>query len=97
SDKIDKFLEILEVVVVDQDETDVTHNGQLNIDVDSNTVTFDLEKQYDRFEYLIDQTYTMIITSKIKEDVTDSELLDIIDTGIPNQADLIVNDTPTPS
>lgn len=97
SDQINELLEIGHVTVIDQNGTDVTDNGVLNISKD-NLVTFDLKKKDGSFKYLQNQTYTMIITSQIKESATNEELLPYIQTGgIPNQAELIINDDPKPS
>src|SRR5699024_1702837 len=98
SDQIDSLLEIIDVTVIDQNGDDVIDHGELTIDHEENLVTFELATKDDSFAYLQDQTYTMIINSKIKDSVTDEQLLEIIeDGGIPNEAELIVDDDPTTS
>lgn len=97
SDQINELLEIGHVTVIDQNGTDVTDNGELTIS-ENNLVTFDLKKKDGSFKYLQNQTYTMIIESQIKESATNEELLPYIQKGgIPNQAELIINDDPKPS
>lgn len=96
SDQIHELLDIESVQVIDQDGQDVAGNGELEIT--DNLVKFTLNKQSDSFAYLKDQIYTLIIESKIKSTVTDEELEPFIQSGgIPNQAELIINDDPQPS
>lgn len=97
SDQIHELLDIEGVHVIDQDGENVTVNGDLVITED-NLVTFTLNKQNDSFAYLKEQTYTLIIESFIKEDATDDDLEPFIQSGgIPNQAELIIDDDPQPS
>ncbi|WP_221641507.1 isopeptide-forming domain-containing fimbrial protein [Listeria seeligeri] len=87
TDSINDLLEIQKVTVVDENGTDVTANGTLT--VDGNNISFDLAKKDDTFTYLAGHTYTMTVTSKIKDSATDEELAPYIASGgIPNQADL---------
>lgn len=96
SDLIHELLDIGNVQVIDQNGEDVSENGV--IDITDNLVTFTLDKKNDSFAYLKDQTYTLIIESFIKEDVTDEELEPFIQSGgIPNQAQLIIDNEPTES
>lgn len=97
SDQIHELLDIESVQVLDQNDEDVTVNGDLVITED-NLVTFTLNLQNDSFAYLKDQTYTLIIESFIKEDATDEDLEPFIQSsGIPNQAELIIDDNPQSS
>ncbi|MBC1817348.1 isopeptide-forming domain-containing fimbrial protein, partial [Listeria seeligeri] len=87
TDSINDLLEIQNVTVVDENGTDVTANGTVNID--GNNISFDLAKKDDTFTYLAGHTYTMTVTTKIKDSTTDAELAPYIASGgIPNQADL---------
>lgn len=96
SDQIHELLDIEDVQVVNQDGEDVTANGEL--DITDNLVTFTLNKQDGSFSYLKGQIYTLIIESKIKSSATAEELEPFIQSGgIPNTAELIVNDDPTTS
>lgn len=96
SDPIHELLDIGNVQVIDQNGEDVSENGV--IDITDNLVTFTLDKKNDSFAYLKDQTYTLVIESFIKEDVTDEELEPFIQSGgIPNQAELIIDNEPIES
>ncbi|WP_088810091.1 isopeptide-forming domain-containing fimbrial protein [Listeria sp. ILCC796] len=91
TDTINDLLDIQNVTVVDENGTDVTSNGQVNID--GNNISFDLATQNGDFAYLAGHTYTMTITTKIKDSATDEELAPYIASGgIPNQADLHFGD-----
>lgn len=93
SDQIHELLDIKGVQVIDQDGLDVTANGVL--DITDNLVKFTLNKQSNSFTYLKDQTYTLIIDSTIKSAATDEELEPFIQSGgIPNVAELIIDDDP---
>lgn len=95
-DEIHELLDIEAVQVLDQNGQDVSANGEL--DITNNVVTFTLNKQDESFAYLTGQTYTLVIESKMKGSATDEELEPFIQTGgIPNEAELIINDNPTPS
>ena len=51
---------------------------------------FTLNKKDDSFAYLAGQTYKVIVTTKIRDNVTDEQLAPYIkDGGVPNQADLV--------
>lgn len=96
SDQIHELLDIGNVQVIDQNGEDVSGNGV--IDITDNRVTFTLNKQNDNFAYLKDQMYTLVIESFIKEDVTDEDLEPFIQSGgIPNQAELIIDNEPIES
>lgn len=89
SDQIDEILEIIEVQILDEDGTDVSETGTLTID--QNHITFDFNQVDDSFMYLANDTYTMVIKTKIKSDVTELELVPYFEgNGIENQADLNV-------
>ena len=86
-DDVNKLLEIKNVVVKDENGTDVTKNGELTIK--DNKIVFNINKQDDSYGYLSGHEYTMTITTVIGADVTDEELAPYIkDGGIPNQGDL---------
>ncbi|WP_240144327.1 isopeptide-forming domain-containing fimbrial protein, partial [Enterococcus faecalis] len=86
-DKINDVFGIVKVTVVDENGKDVTGNGTLS--TENNEVVFEINKKDDSYTYLAGHTYTMTITTKIKDSVTDEELAPYIkDGGIPNQADL---------
>ncbi|MDN3187877.1 isopeptide-forming domain-containing fimbrial protein, partial [Enterococcus faecalis] len=56
---------------------------------ENNKVTFTMNKKDDSYSYLAGHTYTMTITTKIKDGATNEELAPYIEQGgIPNQADL---------
>ncbi len=96
SDQIHELLDIEDVQVVNQDGEDVTANGEL--DITDNLVTFTLTKQDGSFAYLKEQMYTLIIESKIKSSATAEELEPFIQSGgIPNTAELIIDDDPKQS
>ncbi|XZH90616.1 isopeptide-forming domain-containing fimbrial protein (plasmid) [Clostridium perfringens] len=88
-DEINELLEIVDTVkVVDAKGQDVTSNGTL--EVNGNSVKFTLNKKDDSFAYLAGQTYKVIVTTKIRDNVTDEQLAPYIkDGGVPNQADLV--------
>ncbi|NST13835.1 isopeptide-forming domain-containing fimbrial protein [Enterococcus faecalis] len=86
-DDINKVLDITDVKVTDENGKDVTANG--TVTQENNKVTFEMNKQADSYSYLAGHTYTMTITTKIKDGATDEELAPYIEQGgIPNQADL---------
>ena len=90
-DELNELLEIKSVTVRDADGTDVSSKGTLT--TDDNKVVFALDKEDGSYVYLSGQTYTVTITSKIREGVTDEQLLPYIQTaGIPNQAVLMFGD-----
>ena len=87
TDSVNNLLDIVEVTVVDENGKDVTGNGTLS--TENNEVVFEINKKDASYTYLAGHTYTMIITTKIKDSVTDEDLAPYIkDGGIPNQADL---------
>ncbi|NSV00290.1 isopeptide-forming domain-containing fimbrial protein [Enterococcus faecalis] len=86
-DNVNQLLDIQKVVVTDENGKDVTANG--TVTQENNKVTFEMNKQADSYSYLAGHTYTMTITTKIKDGATDEELAPYIEQGgIPNQADL---------
>lgn len=92
-DQIHELLEITDVKIIDQNNEDVTSYGELVIN--NNLVTFTLNKMEDSFTYLKDQTYTLVIESKIRSTATDEELEPYIQSnGIPNQGELLVDNDP---
>ncbi|CAM4158756.1 adhesive domain-containing protein [Lederbergia lenta] len=96
SDQIHELLDIESVQVIDQDGQDVTANGEL--DQTDNLVKFTLNQKNGSFAYLKDQTYTLVIDSKIKSTATDEELEPFIQSdGIPNKGLLSIDDKPTES
>lgn len=98
SDQLNKILTIKDVKVVNKKNQDMTANGKLTVDHKTNLVRFDLNKKNGNFSYLANDTYRLIIKSTISKDATDEQLLPFIKKGgIPNQAELILNDKPKPS
>ncbi|CAM3231211.1 SpaA isopeptide-forming pilin-related protein [Vagococcus fessus] len=98
SDQLNKVLTIKDVKVVNKKNQDVTANGKLTVDHKTNLVRFDLNKKNSNFSYLANDTYRLIIKSTISKDATDEQLLPFIKKGgVPNQAELILNDKPKPS
>lgn len=96
SDQIHELLDIERVKVVDQDGNDVSGNGELTT-VD-NLVKFEVNKKDGSFAYLADQTYTLIIESKIKDSATDEQLQPFVEgNGIPNEGVLTIDDDPKES
>ena len=86
-DDINKVLDITDVKITDENGKDVTANG--TVTQENNKVTFEMNKKDDSYSYLAGHTYTMTITTKIKDGATDEELAPYIEQGgIPNQADL---------
>ncbi|KGL39271.1 hypothetical protein BMT55_09605 [Listeria newyorkensis] len=87
TDQINNLLAIEKIQITDEDGNDVTENGTLT--EENNLITFTMNKKDDSFAYLAGHTYTMTVTTTIKEGVTDEQLAPFIqDGGIPNQADL---------
>ncbi|MDN3095653.1 isopeptide-forming domain-containing fimbrial protein [Enterococcus faecalis] len=85
TDSVNNLLDIVKVTVVDENGENVTGNGTLS--TENNKVIFEINKKDDSYTYLAGHTYTMIITTKIKDSVTDKELAPYIkDGGVPNQA-----------
>ena len=98
SDQLNKVLTIKDVKVVNKKNQDVKANGKLTVDHKTNLVRFDLNKKNGNFSYLANDTYRLIIKSTISKDTTDEQLLPFIKKGgVPNQAELILNDKPKPS
>ncbi|VFA78783.1 isopeptide-forming domain-containing fimbrial protein [Enterococcus faecalis] len=86
-DNVNQLLDIQKVVITDENGKDVTANG--TVTQENNKVTFTMNKKDDSYSYLAGHTYTMTITTKIKDGATDEELAPYIEQGgIPNQADL---------
>ncbi|MDN3190643.1 isopeptide-forming domain-containing fimbrial protein, partial [Enterococcus faecalis] len=84
TDSVNNLLDIVKVTVVDENGENVTGNGTLS--TENNKVIFEINKKDDSYTYLAGHTYTMIITTKIKDSVTDKELAPYIkDGGVPNQ------------
>lgn len=97
SDQIHEILKVTEVKVVDEDGNDVTDKGQVTVS-DTNLVEFKLNKEDGNYNYLIDESYTLIIESKIIKETLEKDIHPFTQSnGIPNQAELIINDKPTPS
>ncbi len=97
TDKVNSLLEITKITVLDENDTDVISNGTITPITDNNVI-FALDKKSDSYAYLAGHTYTMKITAKIKDDVTEAELAPYIkDGGISNQAKLTVDGTVLPS
>ncbi|MBC1492748.1 isopeptide-forming domain-containing fimbrial protein [Listeria booriae] len=87
-DSVNEALDITAVKVLDKDGVDVTKSGKLTIT--GNEIQFDLSKVDGSYAYLANQTYTLLIDTKIKSTVTDEQLTTFIkDGGIPNRAELI--------
>ncbi|WAO22654.2 isopeptide-forming domain-containing fimbrial protein [Paenilisteria newyorkensis] len=87
TDQINDVLAIENIQITDENGNDVTENG--TITEDNNLITFTMNKKDDSFAYLAGHTYTMTVTTTIKQDVTDEQLAPFIqDGGIPNQAEL---------
>ncbi|MBC1899067.1 isopeptide-forming domain-containing fimbrial protein [Listeria booriae] len=87
-DSVNAALDITAVKVLDKDGLDVTKSGKLTIT--GNEIQFDLSKVDGSYAYLANQTYTLLIDTKIKSTVTDEQLTAFIkDGGIPNQGELI--------
>lgn len=85
-DEVNPLLKIANVELMDQNGNDVSGSGALNVDPAANTVTFVPNQVANSYEYLSDQTYTMIIRAKIREDVTSQDLNYYRGAGgIPNQ------------
>ncbi|EUJ24008.1 isopeptide-forming domain-containing fimbrial protein, partial [Listeria cornellensis] len=87
TDQINNLLAIQNIQITDENGNDVTENG--TITEENNLITFTMNKKDDSFAYLAGHTYTMTVTTTIKEGVTDEQLAPFIkEGGIPNQADL---------
>ncbi|MBC1333608.1 isopeptide-forming domain-containing fimbrial protein, partial [Listeria booriae] len=102
TDQINNLLAIKNIQIVDENGNDVTGNG--TVTEENNLITFTMNKKDDSFAYLAGQTYTMTVTTEIKDGVTDEQLAPFIkEGGIPNQAelafgnegDLVVSEIPT--
>ncbi|MDZ5711360.1 SpaA isopeptide-forming pilin-related protein [Jeotgalibacillus haloalkalitolerans] len=95
-DEIHELLEILAVRILDEAGNDISDTGTLT--VTDNLVTFVPDKVDDSYSYLSGSVYTLEIDTSIRADVTNEELLPFIQgNGIPNQAELIIDDEPTQS
>ena len=91
TDQINDLLDIKDIRIVDENDTDVTSKGTL--DTTNNLVTFTLNQENGSFTYLAGHTYTLYIDSQIKSSATPEELSPYIkDGGIPNQATLAFGD-----
>lgn len=96
SDQINDILEITEVQVVDENDNNVIGNG--NLTTSDNLVKFEINKQNGSYAFLANQTYKLVIKSKIKALATDEDLEPfIIDGGVPNTGELVINDEPEES
>ncbi|MDZ5711359.1 SpaA isopeptide-forming pilin-related protein [Jeotgalibacillus haloalkalitolerans] len=93
-DEVHELLEILAVRILDEAGNDISDTGTLT--VTDNLVTFVPDKVDDSYSYLSGSVYTLEIDTSIRADVTNEELLPFIQgNGIPNQAELIIDDDPT--
>ncbi|MDN3188176.1 isopeptide-forming domain-containing fimbrial protein, partial [Enterococcus faecalis] len=67
-DNVNQLLDIQKVVITDENGKDVTANG--TVTQENNKVTFTMNKKDDSYSYLAGHTYTMTITTKIKDGAT---------------------------
>lgn len=96
SDDLENVLDIVDVKVVNKKGENV--NVQPKIDPTSKKVTIELPKKDGSYAYLAGETYTLHITSKIADSVSTEELAKYLSKGgIPNKAELLLNDKSTMS
>ncbi|MGH1058347.1 SpaA isopeptide-forming pilin-related protein [Bacillus paranthracis] len=89
-DDLEDILEILDTNVVNEKGEVV--NVKPKIDAIKKQVVIEVPKKEGSYEYLTDEVYTMHITSKIADGVKQSELARyIVNGGIPNTAELVIN------
>ncbi|WP_416829260.1 isopeptide-forming domain-containing fimbrial protein [Ectobacillus polymachus] len=96
SDDLENVLDIVDVKVVNKKGENI--NVQPNIDPTSKKVTVELPKKDGSYAYLAGETYTLHITSKISDQASTEELAKYLSKGgIPNKAELLLNDKSTMS
>ncbi|MBE7144707.1 isopeptide-forming domain-containing fimbrial protein [Bacillus paranthracis] len=89
-DDLEDILAIVDVKVVNKKGEAV--NVKPKIDAIKKQVVIEVPKKEGSYEYLTDEVYTMHITSKIADGVKQSELARyIVNGGIPNTAELVIN------
>ncbi|WP_142292918.1 isopeptide-forming domain-containing fimbrial protein [Bacillus cereus] len=95
-DDLEDILDILEVKLVDANNNPIEVTPK--IDEKTKEVTIELPKKDDSYAYLAGQTYTLHIESKISDHVSTEEIAKYIAKGgIPNKAELLLDNTPTVS
>ncbi|EUJ20979.1 SpaA isopeptide-forming pilin-related protein [Listeria aquatica] len=83
-DDVNPILDIEAIKVVDENGKDVTNEGVLT--KDGNHIVFKIAKKDGSYAFLAGHTYTMTITTKIKPDATDKQIIAFIKQGgIPNR------------
>ncbi|MBE5107535.1 isopeptide-forming domain-containing fimbrial protein [Bacillus thuringiensis] len=96
SDDLEDILEIINVKIVNKKGETV--NVDPKVDPISKKVTVELPKKEESYAYLAGETYTMYITSKIADDAPSEEIAKYIAKGgVPNKAELVLNQKPTAS
>ncbi|WP_433772784.1 isopeptide-forming domain-containing fimbrial protein [Bacillus wiedmannii] len=89
-DDVEDILDILDVKVINKKGEVV--NVKPKIDATKKQVMIEVPKQEGSYAYLTGEVYTMQITSKIADGVNQSELARyIVKGGIPNTAELVLN------
>ncbi len=89
-DDVEDILDILDVKVINKKGEVV--NIKPKIDATKKQVMIEVPKQEGSYAYLTGEVYTMQITSKIADGVNQSELARyIVKGGIPNTAELVLN------
>ncbi|PFN27106.1 cell wall anchor protein [Bacillus cereus] len=95
-DDVEDILDILDVKVINKKGEVV--NIKPKIDATKKQVVIEVPKQEGSYVYLTGEVYTMQITSKIADGVNQSELARyIVKGGIPNTAELVLNNKPVKS
>ncbi|WP_167629244.1 SpaA isopeptide-forming pilin-related protein [Listeria valentina] len=85
-DDVNQILDIESIKVVDENGKDVTKEGVIT--KEDNHVVFKIAKKDGSYAFLAGHTYTMTITTKIKADATDEQIIGFINQGgIPNRGD----------
>ncbi|MBC1565054.1 isopeptide-forming domain-containing fimbrial protein [Listeria booriae] len=86
TDDINEFLTIESVKVVNAEGADVTKEGTLSIDKETNKVSFAIDSKNGSYDFLAGQTYHLLVDTKVKADATDAQLAKYMDKeGIPNE------------
>src|SRR5690625_2144809 len=69
SEEIDMLLEIIEVIIINKNNENIADYRDLITDHHANLVTFNISKQNDSSAFLKNQTSTMSIKTKIRDDL----------------------------
>ncbi|EPH77377.1 Cna protein B-type domain protein [Enterococcus faecalis 02-MB-P-10] len=90
-DQVSPYLLIKSVKVLDENNIDITSNGEL--DIRNNKIKFNVKKE-GTYSYLNNKRYHMIVTTKLQKDIPKNTLISIVQNGgFKNQALLYYGDS----